>query len=97
MAKTPLGLYWRTDYVRCLKSVFTSETKKYLLSEMKRNPNNIKTVVVLDNDTKKAQCFFPNDKLSDFDSKYFFKLKKIFLSNLKSNLINLSLISFPFL
>ena len=67
MANTPLGLYWKNDYVRCLKSVFTSETKKYLLSEMKRNPKNFKTVVVLDDNTKKAECFFPNDKLTDFD------------------------------
>ncbi len=41
--------------------------KPYLISEMKRNHNNIVPVVVIDINTKKSKCYLINDQMTDFD------------------------------
>ncbi len=61
---TPIGIAWRSGFVRCCSDCFD---KPYLISEMKRNPNNIMPVIVIDIITKKAKCYLINDTMTDFD------------------------------
>ena len=61
---TPIGVIWRKDFIRCCSDTFN---KVYLISEMKRNPRNIKPVIVIDINTKKAKCYIINDTMTDFD------------------------------
>ena len=63
---TPVGIAWRNGYVRCCNDCFD---KPYLISEMKRSPNNIKPVIVVDITTKKSKCYFINATSTDFDEK----------------------------
>ena len=62
--KTPIGIAWRNGFVRCCADTFD---KSYLISEMKRNPDNIMPVVVLNPITKKAECFIINSQMTDFE------------------------------
>ncbi len=62
--KTPIGIAWRNGFVRCCTDTFD---KSYLISEMKRNPDNIMPVVVLNPITKKAECFIINSQMTDFE------------------------------
>ena len=59
-----IGIAWRNGFVRCCTDTFD---KSYLISEMKRNPDNIMPVVVLNPTTKKAQCFIINSQMTDFE------------------------------
>ena len=61
---TPIGIAWRSGFVRCCSDCFD---KSYLISEMKRIPNNIMPVIVIDIITKKAKCYLINDTMTDFD------------------------------
>ena len=61
--KTPIGIAWRNGYVRMCSDCFD---KPYLLSEMKRDPNNIMPVIVINIITKKAKCYIINDPMTDF-------------------------------
>ena len=62
--KTPIGIAWRNGFVRCCTDTFN---KSYLISEMKRNPDNIIPVVVLNPSTKKAECFIINSDMNNFE------------------------------
>ena len=62
--KTPIGIAWRNGFVRMCSDCFD---KPYLISEMKRNPNNIMPVIVIDITTKKAKCYMINSSMTDFD------------------------------
>ena len=62
--KTPIGIAWRNGYVRMCSDCFD---KSYLISEMKRNPNNIVPVIVVDIITKKSKCYLINDSITDFE------------------------------
>ena len=64
---TPVGVVWRTGYVRLPKSIFNS-SKPYLISEMKRNKHNIEPVVVIDDITKTAKCYLINAELTTFET-----------------------------
>tara|TARA_R100001086_G_scaffold228421_1_gene147895 strand:- start:34 stop:444 length:411 start_codon:yes stop_codon:yes gene_type:complete len=65
---TPTGLYYRTKCIRTLKSIWNRQsTKNYVIDSIKRSSGNIKPVVVIDDTTKKAQCFFINADLTGFE------------------------------
>ena len=61
---TPIGIAWRSGFIRCCSDCFD---KPYLISEMKRNPNNIVPVIVIDIITKKSICYLINDTMTDFN------------------------------
>ena len=66
--KCPLGLAYRKTCIRTLKSIWSNQsTKNYVISSMIRSSGNIKPVVVIDDTTKKAQCFFINADLTGFE------------------------------
>ena len=52
MNKYPLGLFARTEYFRVVKSVFTKECESFILSRMRASSNNIKPVIIVDENTK---------------------------------------------
>jgi len=64
--KYPIGLYARKDFFRCLKSMFNTELKQFILSRMKHSSGNIKPVIVIDDNTKLSKCYLVNDTLTDF-------------------------------
>ena len=66
MNNYPHGLYARKDFFRCLKSIFNTELKEFILSRMKHSEGNIKPVIVIDDITKLSKCYIANDNLTDF-------------------------------
>ena len=66
MNEYPVGLLARTDYFRVLKSVWTQEAKDFVIERMKTSPKNIKPVIVLDDVTKKSECYMINSNLDTF-------------------------------
>ena len=66
MNKYPLGLFARTEYFRVVKSVFTKECESFILSRMKASSNNIKPVIIVDENTKECNCKIPNEALTGF-------------------------------
>tara|TARA_R110000824_G_scaffold115000_1_gene265882 strand:- start:216 stop:617 length:402 start_codon:yes stop_codon:yes gene_type:complete len=65
--KYPLGLVARTEYFRVLKSIWTKDVKDFLIKRMVDSPNNVKPVIVLDDETKKSKCYFINKDNTDFE------------------------------
>lgn len=62
-----IGLIWRVNYVRVLKSVFDSvDGKNYLLSRMNAATGNIKPVIVINDTTKETVCYLINDNMDGF-------------------------------
>jgi len=69
MINTPIGLAWRTGFVRMTKKVFDKPaTKTYLISEMNRTRNNIMPIVVLNEITGICNCFMINRAKNGFDA-----------------------------
>ena len=66
MNKYPLGLIARTEYFRVPSSVFTKECELFVLSRMKASSNNIKPVIIVDDNTKECICKIPNEALTEF-------------------------------
>ena len=63
----PTGLYYRAKCIRTLKSVWNKQsTKDYIIQSVKRSSANIKPIVVVDETTKKADCYFINSELNGF-------------------------------
>ena len=69
ITKYPIGLIARTQYFRVLKSIWNQEVKDFVISRMKASSNNIKPVIILDENTKTTECYFPNQDLTDFELK----------------------------
>ena len=66
--KTPLGLYYRDKCIRTLKSIWNKQaTKDYVIDSCKRSSGNIKPIIVIDETTKKADCFIINSELNGFE------------------------------
>ena len=64
----PLGLYYRDKCIRTLKSIWDKKsTKDYIIDSCKRSSGNIKPIIVIDETTKKAECFIINSSLTDFE------------------------------
>ena len=61
---TPIGIAWRNGFVRCCSDCFD---KPYLIQEMKRNPQNVEPVIVIDINTKRAKCYIINSTFTNFD------------------------------
>ena len=66
--KTPLGLYYRDKCIRTISSVWNKQsTKDYVIDSCKRSSGNIKPIIVIDETTKKADCFIINSELNGFE------------------------------
>ena len=62
----PIGLIVRNGYWRTLKSVFTTDCKKFILQRIK-DGHPFQPVIVIDDTTKKASCVLPNISLTGFE------------------------------
>jgi len=65
--KTPLGLYYRDKCIRTISSVWNKSTKEYIIDSCKRSSGNIKPIIVIDVNTKKADCWIIKSDLSGFE------------------------------
>ena len=66
--KTPLGLYYRDKCIRTISSVWNKQsTKDYVIDSCKRSSGNIKPIIVIDVNTKKANCYIIKSDLSGFE------------------------------
>tara|TARA_R100000750_G_C2299072_1_gene78039 strand:- start:57 stop:458 length:402 start_codon:yes stop_codon:yes gene_type:complete len=64
----PTGLYYRAKCIRTLKSIWDKQsTKDYVIDSCKRSSGNIKPIIVIDETTKKADCFIINSELNGFE------------------------------
>ena len=64
----PTGLYYRTKCIRTLKSIWDKEsTKKYIIDSCKRSSGNIKPIIIIDEITKKAECYIIKSDFSGFE------------------------------
>jgi len=64
----PPGLVVKHDYFRVLKKTYTTECKQFILERMKASAMNIKPIIILDENTKKATIQYPNKTLTDITS-----------------------------
>jgi len=70
MTQCPLGLVYRTEYIRTLKSIWDkASTKDYIIESIKRSAKNIKPIIVIDDTdlTKEAECYLVNHDLTNFE------------------------------
>ena len=68
MTHCPLGLVYRTSYIRTLKSIWDKKsTKDYVIESIKRSSNNIKPIIVIDDDDFSSECYLINAVLDGFD------------------------------
>jgi len=64
----PTGLYYRAKCIRTLKKVWDKQsTKDYIIESVKRSTGNIKPIIVIDETTKKAECFIIKSDFSGFE------------------------------
>ena len=64
----PAGLHAKKDFFRVLDSIFDNDMKDFILSRMKASDNNIKPVIVVNDNSKIASFFFPNVALTQLVS-----------------------------
>ena len=68
MSKTPLGLVYRDNCIRTLKSVWNKKsTKDHYINSVKRTAKNAKPIIVIDDNDFSSECFLINQTLDDFD------------------------------
>tara|TARA_R110002020_G_scaffold100723_1_gene237886 strand:- start:219 stop:572 length:354 start_codon:yes stop_codon:yes gene_type:complete len=68
MPNIPTGLYYRAKCIRTLKSIWDKQsTKDYIIESVKRSTANIKPIIVIDETTKKADCYIINSSLDGFE------------------------------
>ena len=60
MHSYPAGLWAKTKCFRVVKSVFTKDCEKFVLSRMKASPRNIKPIIIIDDTTQECKCMIPN-------------------------------------
>ena len=64
----PTGLYYRAKCIRTLKTIWDKKsTKDYIIDSCRRSSGNIKPIVVINETTKKADCFIINSELNGFE------------------------------
>ena len=64
----PTGLYYRSHCIRTILSVWNKQsTKDYIIESVKRSSGNIKPIVVINETTKKADCYIINSELNGFE------------------------------
>jgi len=64
----PTGLYYRAKCIRTLKKIWDKKsTKDYIIESVKRSSANIKPIVVINETTKKAECYIIKSDLSGFE------------------------------
>ena len=68
MPDIPTGLYYRDKCIRTISSVWNKQsTKDYIIESIKRSSRNIKPIIVINETTKKANCFIINSELNGFE------------------------------
>ena len=66
--KCPLGLVYRTECIRTLKSVWDKKsTKDYVIESIRRTVKNIKPIIVIDDNDYSSECYLINNTLDGFD------------------------------
>ena len=66
--KTPLGLIFRPEYIRTLKSIWSiKKNRDYVIERCISNAKNIKPIIVIDDDDFSSECYFINKTLDGFD------------------------------
>ena len=66
--KTPLGLIFRTEYIRTLKSIWSiKKNRDYVIERCIATVKNCKPIIVIDDDDFSSQCYFINKTLDGFD------------------------------
>jgi len=64
----PTGLYYRSHCIRTIKKVWDKQsTKDYIIESVKRSLGNIKPIVVINETTKKAECYIIKSDFSGFE------------------------------
>jgi len=64
----PTGLYYRSHCIRTILSVWNKQsTKDYIIESVKRSSGNMKPIVVINETTKKADCYIINSELNGFE------------------------------
>tara|TARA_R100001132_G_C3215237_1_gene56321 strand:- start:133 stop:582 length:450 start_codon:yes stop_codon:yes gene_type:complete len=65
--KTPLGLIFRTEYIRTLKSIWSiKKNRDYVIDISRLNVKNIKPVIVIDDNDYSSECYLINTTLDGF-------------------------------
>ena len=65
---TPTGLYFRVKCIRTLKTIWDKKsTKDYIIDSCRRSSGNIKPIIVINETTKKADCYIINSELNGFE------------------------------
>ena len=66
--KTPLGLIFRPEYIRTLKSIWSvKKNRDYVIERCIANSKNIKPIIVIDDDDFSSECYLINATLNGFD------------------------------
>ena len=66
--KTPLGLVFRTEYIRTLKSIWSvKKNRDYVIERCIANAKNIKPVIVIEDNDYSSECYLINAALDGFD------------------------------
>ena len=66
--KTPLGLIFRPEYIRTLKSIWSvKKNRDYVIERCIANSKNIKPIIVIDDDDFSSECYLINNTLDGFD------------------------------
>ena len=65
--KTPLGLIFRTKYIRTLKSIWSvKKNRDYVIERCIANSKNIKPIIVIDDNNYSSECYLINATLDGF-------------------------------
>lgn len=66
--KCPLGLVFRTNYIRTLKSIWSvKRNRDYIIERCIANSHNIKPIIVIDDNNLNSECYLINKTLDGFD------------------------------
>ena len=66
--KTPLGLIFRSEYIRTLKSIWSiKKNRDYVIERCIANAKNIKPIIVINDNDYSSECYLINAALDGFD------------------------------
>ena len=66
--KTPLGLIFRTEYIRTLKSIwYVKKNRDYVIERCIATAKNIKPIIVIDDNDYSSECYLINATLDGFN------------------------------
>ena len=65
--KTPLGLIFRPEYIRTLKSIWSvKKNRDYVIERCIATVKNCKPIIVIDDDDYSSECYLINNTLDGF-------------------------------